>query len=343
MVFSSLVFSETVKTDITVGKSKLIPPDPSESVPFLLTKPTNKINATLVKAPLLLPYVVPNHVIIKLALPDIDDVSKSQIKVFEDGREQGFVLFKEAELRKRADIAIVIDTTGSMNDAIYGVRNSVIKFAEILAQSGLDVMIGVVPYDDRVNPPLIGISPGYLNLSTPVEARDYVAKITRTDGGSEVAYNAILFAVQNMNWRPASQKIIIIVTDEFDNYGGTAGYVSKTDLIRILGKEFTVHGVFITGNDYSTGVTDFSNPRDVRQVVVETGGSIIYTGRHGDVDLANKVLIEQTASSWLLVFESDSPKQLHTIEIFYKNNDDERYVKLENVDYVTGKEVKTGK
>ncbi|ODN29867.1 vWA domain-containing protein [Fervidobacterium thailandense] len=315
-----------------------IPPDPTGT-----TKPntsgysTLNISGVLDKGGLLVPLTVPDFNKVRITLPGVEDATIEHFRVFEDNREQGFVLYKESTARKKIDIAVVIDVTGSMGYSITGVKNSVISFANALKSSGMDVKIAIVPFDDYVPSNDKKYDPRFLNLSDPETAKNYVATLSAYGGDDtpENPYDAIMFAAREVSWRTGSQRHIILITDAPAHYNGDGSSVStwkkETMLPHLIGY-FIVHGAFVP-DWYNPGATNFSVPDDPREICQKTGGLIKYTDSYGNVDLNALGIVEYVASSWIIVFESDSPSATHTIEVFFTKGADKRYLKLENVTY----------
>lgn len=318
---------------------KAIPPDPVGT-----TKPnsddytTEGIFASIDRMPTLVPIAVPDGVNVRISLPDITSLSPNNVRIFEDNKEQGFTLRKESEERNKLDIAIILDVTGSMDDAIDGAKESILNFAEALEESGLDVRLGIVPYDDYVNPPSdIDVDPPYINLSKPADVEAYVKTLYAGYGGDapENLYDGIMFAATAMNWRPYAQRSMIVITDASSHYKDDGTYYShftKSDLLSNLVGYFTVHGAFVP-RYYDSSTTDFSAPGDPREICQKTGGIIKYTDSSGNVNLTDLGIVEYVASSWIATFESDSPEATHTIEVFYTTDSAKKYAKLQNVSY----------
>ncbi|ABR31346.1 von Willebrand factor A [Thermosipho melanesiensis] len=324
---------------------KLIPSDPEG-----VTKPSPAsytdfdFYLTIDKNPFLVPISVPDYVRLKINIPDVQNLEANELKVFEDDKAQGFLLFKETETRNQVDIMIVLDTTGSMYNAIEGVKNSVQNLIETLQASGLDAKVGIIPFDDAVPSKDITLTPNWLDLSDAGSAKDFVSNITAYGGADfpENPYAGIMYAFNNASWRASSQKIIILITDASAHYksetypGDAEGETlyDKDKVIDTIQGFVTVHGAFIPGYYYSsTDSEDFSAPEDPREIVVETGGIINYTDSSGNVDLTNIGLIEYISSSWIVAFESDSPNATHTIEVFIEHDGAKGYKKLENINY----------
>ncbi|MGQ9856228.1 MAG: VWA domain-containing protein [Fervidobacterium sp.] len=319
---------------------RVIPKDPvGTTKPSTSGYSTIDIFGTVDKMPSLVPIAVPDTVNIRISLPGVENLPDNTIRVFEDNKEQGFVLFKESAIRNKLDIAIILDVTGSMGYAIDGAKNSIIDFATNLEESGMDVRIGVIPFDDYVNPPSdIEVEPPYLELSSPADARDYVGELYAGYGGDapENPYDAIMFAATALEWRPSAQRVMIVITDAPGHYEGDGydfAHFTKAEILPSLVGFFTIHGAFVPGWYYFDWQTDFSASGDVRELCQKTGGVIKYTDSAGNVDLNQLGIVEYVESSWIVSFESDSPAATHTIEVFYTTSTDKRYLKIEGATY----------
>ncbi|MGB4262430.1 MAG: vWA domain-containing protein [Fervidobacterium sp.] len=318
---------------------KIIPPDPVGTVkPSTNGYSMQNIFLSIDKMPTLLPIAVPDNVNVRISLSGVENLSENDIRIFEDDKEQGFVLYKESETRSKIDIAIVLDVTGSMGYAISGAKNSIIEFADALINAGLDVQLGIVPYDDFVNPPKdIQVTPAFLNLKSPTDAKLYVELLYAGYGGDtpENLYDAIMFAATAMDWRPSAQRSMIVITDAQSHYKGDGTaftHFTKSDMLPKLVGYFTIHGAFVPAY-YRSTTTDFSAPEDPREICQKTGGIIKYTDSSGNVDLTNLGIVEYVTSSWIAAFESDSPIPKHKIEVFYTKGTDKRYSKLQDTAY----------
>ncbi|MDK2865229.1 MAG: hypothetical protein PWP37_1421 [Thermotogota bacterium] len=332
----------------------VIPPDPEG-----VTEPTTwgssvEVYGSIDKAPFLTPLDVPDFVKVRVSIPEFTDskFTKDNFLVFEDGKAQGFLIFKESEKRSAADIVFVVDVTGSMGTEINGVKNSLSNFIQDLKDSGLDVRVGVMPYGDYAparedTDDMIEFDPPFLNLSDPDTAQDYVELLGVGYGGDgpENAYGAIVQAWKNMSWRRSAQKIIILLTDAVSHYRGDGSYqpfdpqYTKDEVIAALKGFATLHIVASTGGYFSEYDTDFSSPDDPREIAVETGGLIIYQDPYGEPDLSAIGIVEYVESSWIIVFQSDSPADTHDVDIYFDadgdtfTTDDQGALHLVGVEY----------
>lgn len=339
VIFITVIFILYGCSNIPTAPSA-IPKDPTGTTkPNTSLYSTDNIYASIDRIPALLPIAIPEYVKVRLSLPGVTEITPSNLRVFEDNKEQGFALYKESTTRNKLDIAIIFDVTGSMERSIDGAKNSIIAFADTLKNSGIDVRIAIIPYDDHVNPPKdINVDPPYLNLSTPDDAKEYVSKLSAGYGGDwwENLYDAIMFAATGVDWRPGSQRSMIIITDAPAHYkddGTNFAHFTKAEMLPKLVGYFTIHGAFVPKDLYNSPSGDFSAPEDPRELCQKTGGIIKYTDSAGNVDLSDLGIIEYVTSSWIIAFESDSSLQTHTIEIFYEKSSTKKYIKMENVVY----------
>jgi hypothetical protein len=113
-----------------------------------------------------------------------------------------------------ADIVFVMDNSGSMSDEQAAVRQNVNSFVTSLNNSGINFALGLCRYGAGIN----GGKPVFEDegvLTTDAEYfKNNVWLRNTIDGGHEPGYRSILESVNSVSFRPGSQKIIIIITDE---------------------------------------------------------------------------------------------------------------------------------
>jgi len=262
------------------------------------------------------------------------DLTADNFQLFEDGKEQGFVLRSKISDIKKLDIFFVIDTTGSMGNEIDGVKNSVIDFANSLKSSGYDVALGVIPYTDYVgttNGDFIDLT---TDLSTSGEFMTYVNGISAgmywDDGGDgpENPYDTVVYAWNHASWRHGAQRIIIVITDASAHYPGdgtTYASNSEEDVINTLAGGGVIHTIV------TPSYSSYSPEGDVRRLSTDTGGGTFVTDSDGNINLS--VLGIGLSTSWVLIFDSDSPSETHDVHVVFKKDSYEGELKLENVTY----------
>ena len=108
-----------------------------------------------------------------------------------------------------ADVVFVVDTSGSMQDNIQDVAENLYTMTDTYDKAGLDYYLGVVQFNvvrdgERVQIDPLTHDPGLLRK------RMKSMQIT----GEEYALDALVQALDNIEFRPASERNLILVTDE---------------------------------------------------------------------------------------------------------------------------------
>ena len=324
---------------IVISSCQNVPTLPSEipEDPSGVTEPASwgddvKFRVSLDKTTLMTPIGIPDTTKIKVSFINYEvpsDISVDNFKVFEDGKAQGFLLSKLSEVTSKIDIMIIMDVTGSMNEEINGLKNSLVSFIEYLKEEGFDVKVGILPYDDYAPSHDREYSPKWLNLTSDLDdARDYVSELEAVGGGDgpENAYGAIMYAWNNVSWRAGSQRIFILLTDAPSHYKGDGSYTdfdpkyTKDEVLKALEGYATLYMVASTGY-YSEDDTDFSDSTDPREIAVKTGGFVIYQSGGEEVDLTDIGIAESIKSTFIIEFQSDSPEKEHRISVYYEGPD----------------------
>jgi hypothetical protein len=114
-----------------------------------------------------------------------------------------------------ADIVLVIDTTGSMENEIYGLLETSQRFVDELAKKQIDWQIAIVSFGD------LNV-PGDKILATSFSKKPEVVKkslrqIPRNDGGAnqgESCLEAIVTALNAQGFRQNAIKVFMVMTDE---------------------------------------------------------------------------------------------------------------------------------
>ena len=128
------------------------------------------------------------------------------------------------------DIIFIMDNSGSLSDEQAAVENNVDSFISALQAANVDFALGLTRYgqsadsgqailEDNAN--LTQDATYFINT---VWARNVV------DGGTEPAYDAIIDSLAGFNFRPGSQKVIILITDEQPNQGTDSEADAKISL-----------------------------------------------------------------------------------------------------------------
>lgn len=123
---------------------------------------------------------------------------------------------------RRADIVFLMDNSGSMDDEQDAVEANVFDFVNNLEDSNVDYALGLTRYGSFENSgdPIIEDN-GSLTSDTEYFKNDMWMR-NRSSGGDEPGYYSITEAANSFNFRPGSQRIFIIITDESPDQGGAS-------------------------------------------------------------------------------------------------------------------------
>jgi|GEM_PF-6358232 len=154
----------------------------------------------------------------------ISTLSLSNFQVYEDGilQTENFNIIPPGQSgnARLADIIFIMDNSGSMGDEQSAVSNNVINFVNNLAASGVDYALGLCRYGASANSGNPIIENNGILVSDPEYFKNNLWTLNKTDGGKEPGYFAIKQSASSFAFRPGSQKIFIIITDEDPNQGG---------------------------------------------------------------------------------------------------------------------------
>jgi outer membrane biosynthesis protein TonB len=148
----------------------------------------------------------------------------------------------------KVDVVFIIDTTGSMEDNVIGVKNYIEHFVKPLEDMKIDVELGLVEFSDRD-----ARKEKVYDLTDSLDKfRKWLDK-TRFYGGRDLpesGYEAIVIALEKIKYRESAQKAIIFVSDspqhDFD-YDGKSRYTLDR-IIAILNEQNV--GIDVIGLDF---------------------------------------------------------------------------------------------
>jgi hypothetical protein len=139
------------------------------------------------------------------------------------------------------DIALVIDTTDSMQFVIDEVRAKLQDLVGTLQRMVPTTRIGVVAYRDKGDDYVVKWSD--LSFNTP-KLLDFLSHISADGGGDweEAVKEALDTAVHELKWRKSSKKVIILV-------GGSPPHPWDVDDVMAIAREFRKQGGYISAID----------------------------------------------------------------------------------------------
>jgi hypothetical protein len=256
----------------------------------------------------------------------------SNIFVSEDGKTKGLKVTKVGGgTTLLADVCFLVDNSGSMYEEADSIAASIIKFANYLQASGLNVKFSVVGQGYSG-----GEISGGINFTDATTIENYLKRpgktgVMRTKDFSgpdsatlatkgaafgagingENLVKAAIFADTSYSWRSGAQRVFIAFTDEptqpNNKYLNTAYLCSK------LSGKATVHTVF--SSDTSRTWTPNYNERPWEMSKC-TGGTIIFLPYNAvGLNLINLPVAGALSNSYLVEYVGSTNSTQHTVII----------------------------
>ncbi len=272
-----------------------------------------------------------------LTLQPLTLTAQQNLFVTEDGKVKGLKVTKVGSgTTLKADIVFTIDISGSMGEEADSVAGSIIKFAQKLQASGLDVQFGCVGYygdvEGAINFTNAQNLEKFLNRSTgtyraygfsgPDSAR--FEDSAYTFHGNHGTYDengitGIFFANKFFSWRAGAQKIFINFTDESIQPSNLQEW-STAELCSRLGGAATVHTVWSgdsdTANAYIWTTLQDERPWDLSKC---TGGTVVLVPYDATgLDLSTLPVTGALSNSYLVEFMTSNASGTHNVIITIK-------------------------
>lgn len=189
------------------------------------------------------------------------------------------------------DIAFQMDNSGSMSSSIAAISANVTSFINNLADSGVDSALGLCRYgqDAYSGAPILEDN-GVLSTNLSY-FRDQVWARNVVNGYREPGYEALNSSLAGFNWRPGSQKVLIIITDETPNQSS----VTLQDAIDAC----TANGAILFALTYSALYSTFTPITDA------TGGAVYDINSNFD-DILNQIS-QVIVSNYIISYRSSNP------------------------------------
>ncbi len=131
---------------------------------------------------------------------------------------------KTARTLRRADVMFVLDCTGTMQDTLDAVTNTIGQVAEIYSKSSVQIRFGLVEYRDLTQNQVKNIH--RMHRHTFEEGKDFTTNVEafqgklnslQAKGGGpypESTYDAIATASVSSHWDEKAEKIIVLFSDD---------------------------------------------------------------------------------------------------------------------------------
>ncbi|MBN1480126.1 VWA domain-containing protein [candidate division KSB1 bacterium] len=198
---------------------------------------------------------------------------------------------------RRTDVIFLMDNSGSMEEEINAVRNNVNDFVDNLAASGIDFALGLCRFgaDENNGRPIIEDN-GILT-SDKNYFKSSVWNRNVTDGGYEPGWDALYQATTSFSFRPGSQKIFILITDENVRGDGNSGSYTQAESIQILQANSITTFALIE--------LDYTSIGDYGTIAEATNGA--YFDIYSNFDDILDYISSQVANTYLVRYKSSDP------------------------------------
>lgn len=148
----------------------------------------------------------------------VGNFTQDDFQLLEDGQPVEILDFAGEGEARAVDIVFVFDTTGSMEDKIWGVKETSIAFADELRDRNRDFRLGLVAFGDEIR------EVRNSNDTLTDDAEEFKGWISGLDAYAgdddpELALDALIRATE-MSYRDDTQKILILITDAQPHYRG---------------------------------------------------------------------------------------------------------------------------
>lgn len=215
----------------------------------------------------------------KLARPDF--------KVFEDGREQRITFFSVEETPFAA--AILLDTSGSMENRLTLARAAAIRFLEGLREQDV---AAVYHFDSEIER-LQDFSPG---RDLPPVAYDLKSK------GMTALNDAVLRAAKDLEGRPEKRRAIVILSDGADNRSGAT---LEKALNAALAANATVYTVDMM-DPLANGVEKMKAAGALKNYATKSGGRYVSKPGGQALDEAFRGILEELSNQYTLGYRPEN-------------------------------------
>lgn len=241
------------------------------------------------------PYYIYSNITVSYSGAGITNLPESNVSVYENGIRQTnhFSVTPPAsgEGVRLADIIFVLDVTGSMYEEITGVKNNMLDFLTNLASSGINYNVGFVVFGDSVYVYNDGNLYSDITQITTTTRNITLGEHGIGDGGDtpENQLEAMVRATR-MNFRPGSQKILIMLTDAEPHEQDAVTTWSRTSVITYLRSAgVVVYPIFDTSDSDETVVyipiaqalnsqgAYYDNSSNFNDIITQIGRSITST------------------------------------------------------------------
>jgi len=243
----------------------------------------------------------------------------------------------------KADIAFVLDVTGSMDDDIRNVSANINDFVDNLKSNyNIDMNFSLITYNDYYVP-IQGeygtrihknnSSNWFTNINTFKAEVNRIANEGCGYGAQEVFIDGLGMAKDDLNWRRDAAKFIVLLTDEPGATQNNYGYSNISGVAEALGNDEICVSV-ITESNLQSKYRVLWETTDGLYANIRENFSIILLG------LANKIGEVTNKGDWVLLSDYQAVRLDGTIaEITTNDSDDDRLTDKQELGHSSEKDL----
>jgi Ca-activated chloride channel family protein len=263
------------------------PPDKPAQTPVQPTQPQQRLRSGI--------DLVSLNVTIMEGTRYVSDLEESDFEVFEDGAKQSITFF--SRVQQPIALAILLDTSASMNERLSTAQEAAIGFARRLRKEDV---IEVIDFDSQVR-----ILQSFTNDVAALEKA-----IRGTDvNGSTSLYNAIYISLKELKKAKASsaeeiRRQAIVVLSDGDDTSSLVPYEEVLDLAKRSETAIYAIGLRPVGAYRS----EFKEAEFVlKQLSQETGGRAYFVTSVSELPKIYEQISEELANQYSLAYSSRNP------------------------------------
>lgn len=257
----------------------------------------------------------------------VNDLTKDDLDVFEDNKPQQIFSF-ERQTDLPITIAMVIDISGSQQYTLPAEKAAGLRFFRKVLRPKKDLgAVVTFEHESILVQNLTGDIDKLQRAIEDVRVPAYNAQVGSVGGtppinggsnlGATAMYDAIYSVSSDLLRREAGRRVIILVTDGFDN----SSKVKMRDAI-----ERTWRNEVIV---YSIGIGDLAyqgiNEGTLKKIAADTGGRAFFPRNEEDLDRAFALIDEDLRSQYVLAYQPTNEAHdgsFRTIQVRAKNRKD---------------------
>jgi Ca-activated chloride channel family protein len=229
----------------------------------------------------------------------VNDLTRHDFQVFEDGRKQEITFFQETSVP--LVVALLLDTSASMDRTLPVAQKAAAGFVRKL--SDVDAAM-VIDFDSRVRVRQ-ALTTDEAELGTAIEQ----TKV----GGSTALYNAVYIALKELNKKRADQlstelkrRAIVVLSDGED----TSSIVTLDEVLDLATRSDTaIYAIGLLGGESSEGRRPQEAKFALRHLAERTGGRAFFPDdSDAFAGIYNEIKTE-LSSQYSLAYESDNSRK----------------------------------